>query len=396
LAPLLLSTAACGGFSPPAPHPESDAGDAGLSTDVADAEVDAANDAPSDASPTGIDAAPTCNPAVDPTTAPCLVAGGGLFVSPTGSDANDGSPDHPFATVGHALHVANPTGRLYICGGSYSERIALQAGATANLYGGFACPVSTTLASDAGPTSFDASSDASLVADASSGQPWGPGGAATVFEPPTYDPLNNWVLSVVGVTSTAHIQGMQFVAPSPSGTDASHNGNSSFAAIVIGSTLELVDVTLSAGRGVDGAAGTSGDTSPNYTGPKAADGVSPYVDLASVNHIGIGGVQNACVYAHDSRGLPQTWTHRLAATAATPQLPSLPRRAAPIPCPPCPRGPRTRPRTARRAPTTAPLPTATSARTVSLALPALRRPRSAYSPRRPRQRRGRQPQALPD
>jgi hypothetical protein len=134
LAPWLLSSAACGGFSSPPSRAEPDAGDAASATDAALETGDALGDAPSDAFSMGTDAsAATCNPAVNATTAPCLVAGGGLFVSPTGSDANDGSPDHPFATVGHALHAANPTGRVYICGGSYTERVALQAGATADL-----------------------------------------------------------------------------------------------------------------------------------------------------------------------------------------------------------------------------------------------------------------------
>ena len=167
--------------------------------------------------------------------------------------------------MGHALSAANPSGRVYICGGQYAERVALASGATANLYGGFSCP-GFALDDDASSATLDAAASTNVGAPS-----WAPGGPATIFSPPTYDPTNNWVLAVDGVASVT-IQNVQFVAPTPSGTDAAGNGNSSFAAVVIGSSVQFVGDTITAGRGVDGSPGPGGAASSNYSEPIAAAG----------------------------------------------------------------------------------------------------------------------------
>ena len=270
-----LAASACTAFSP---HPPA-APDEG--SGLADAPADAA------------DAAAACDPTADPTLAACLTSESGLFVSTAGSDTvGDGSPAHPFATVGHALGAPNPAGRIYVCGGQYSERVALAPGAAANLYGGFSCPEAPDAALD-----DDASSapPADASPDASAGG-WAPGGPATVFSPPAFDGANNWVLSVVGVMGVT-IQNVQLLAPTPSGIDAQGNGNSSFAAVVLGSGVQLVGVTLQAGRGVDGSPGPGGEASPNYADPTGPPGTSP----SQANPVALGGTQT-CANQDSSTG----------------------------------------------------------------------------------------------
>ena len=246
-----------------------------------------------------------CNPATDPTAPPCLA--GALFVAPGGSDTSDGSAAHPFATVGHALAQPNLVGRIYICQGQYTERVALAFPAVADLYGGLTCPAPV----DAGGAmiSIDAGTDAQAAANLTldgGAVGWGPGGGPTVFAPPSFDPQHNWALAIMGVSSPAHIQDVQFVAPSPSGFDTAGNGASSFAAVVISSSAELVNVALTAGRGVDGAPGVSGDLTPNYSAPTGANGSGAYVSsITSAFATAVGGT-NACKYAHDDNGTPQS------------------------------------------------------------------------------------------
>jgi hypothetical protein len=304
LAVPLAALSACAGFSPaPSTYP-SDAG-AETGSDASSSSLDGSPEAEasvSDAAPEAEASVPAvCDPTTNPTAPPCLI--GALFVAPTGSDANDGSPQHPFATVGHALHEPNSAGRIIICQGQYTERVALAGSAVANLYGGFACPPITPL--DAGSDATTSAGDAA-AADAAASTGWTPGGGPSVFAPPTYDPQNNWVLAITGVTTPVQLENLSFVAPTPSGYDTAGNGNSSLAAVVIGSSAELVDVALRAGRGVDGAAGAPGNVSPNFTAPAAQDGTSFYVDVNAVAHLGIGGTNNGCKYVHDTRGTAQS------------------------------------------------------------------------------------------
>jgi hypothetical protein len=56
-----------------------------------------------------------------------------------GSDTTgDGSKAKPYATIGHALGVLGGKSRIYVCGATYAESVALQT--AASLYGGFLCP----------------------------------------------------------------------------------------------------------------------------------------------------------------------------------------------------------------------------------------------------------------
>src|SRR5579872_2417940 len=102
--PALLGVllAACGGgANAPASAPGSDGGTV----------VDATDNGPIFVHPRADGA--TCNPTEEPASEPCLVADAyGVFVSNAGSDANDGSMAHPFATIGHALTHAGGKARV--------------------------------------------------------------------------------------------------------------------------------------------------------------------------------------------------------------------------------------------------------------------------------------------
>lgn len=62
----------------------------------------------------------------------------GVFVSPAGSDANDGSQDKPALTIGHALSIANGK-PVYACAGGtpYQEALIVPAGSV--IFGGVDC-----------------------------------------------------------------------------------------------------------------------------------------------------------------------------------------------------------------------------------------------------------------
>lgn len=80
----------------------------------------------------------------DPSMDPCVVGDGyGIFVSPTGSDVapGNGTKEHPFATLGHAMDVAETANkRVYACGTFTGEQPVV--GSTRDglsVYGGFDC-----------------------------------------------------------------------------------------------------------------------------------------------------------------------------------------------------------------------------------------------------------------
>jgi len=104
------------------------------------------NSAPVDASAdpplrdSGIDAEPPpvgCDTPTEPgkDAADCLVDAFGVFVSPTGDDANDGTKAKPFKTLEKALGASRP--RIAICEGSYAEVLDIQR--DVEIYSGFDC-----------------------------------------------------------------------------------------------------------------------------------------------------------------------------------------------------------------------------------------------------------------
>ena len=108
-----------------------------------------------DAGADEVDAA-TCDYDAAPQTTPCVLARG-VFVSPEGSDANDGSQVHPYKTFAKAIGAAVAAGKpLYACtqvtdggsgaradggaAGDFAEAMAIGAAADGvRVYGGFDC-----------------------------------------------------------------------------------------------------------------------------------------------------------------------------------------------------------------------------------------------------------------
>jgi hypothetical protein len=91
----------------------------------------------SDAKPDA-DPIPTeCQTPTDPTKNPekCLVDSFGVFVSPTGDDAKDGSKANPFKTIAKALSTTRS--RIVVCEGEYTG--SLDIGRAVEVYGGVAC-----------------------------------------------------------------------------------------------------------------------------------------------------------------------------------------------------------------------------------------------------------------
>jgi hypothetical protein len=60
------------------------------------------------------------------------VAGGAqYYVSPTGNDSNDGSQDHPFATIQKAANAVTPGSIVYVLPGTYTTPVVVQTDGTA-------------------------------------------------------------------------------------------------------------------------------------------------------------------------------------------------------------------------------------------------------------------------
>ncbi len=84
---------------------------------------------------------PDCLTPTEPLKNPekCLVDAFGIFVSPTGDDANDGTKAKPVKTIGKAL--GTPRGRIVVCEGTYPETLDIQR--DVEIYGGISCTFTT-------------------------------------------------------------------------------------------------------------------------------------------------------------------------------------------------------------------------------------------------------------
>ena len=157
---------------------------------------------------------PDCLTPTEPLKNPekCLVDSFGLFVSPTGDDANDGSKAKPVKTIGRALGTTRS--RIVVCEGTYPETIDIQR--DVEIYGGISCSFTT----------------AGKPASIESGKPIG----LTVSR-------GTVLLTSLNVTA------VNGVAP----------GESSVGIVAAsGATLRLVGGAIVAGMGADGAAGDEG------------------------------------------------------------------------------------------------------------------------------------------
>ena len=157
---------------------------------------------------------PDCLTPTEPLKNPekCLVDAFGIFVSPTGDDANDGTKAKPVKTIGKALGTTRS--RIVVCEGTYPETIDIQR--DVEIYGGISCSFTT----------------AGKPASIESGKPIG----LTVSR-------GTVLLTSLNVTAVSG------AAP----------GESSVGILAAsGATLRLVGGAIVAGMGADGAAGDEG------------------------------------------------------------------------------------------------------------------------------------------
>ncbi len=91
---------------------------------------------------------PGCDPTKDPKdNLECVVNSFGVFIDGAGgNDQNDGSKEKPVKTFKAALSKLGNKSRLYVCAGTYDERVELTS--AISIYGGFACGAWTYAASN--------------------------------------------------------------------------------------------------------------------------------------------------------------------------------------------------------------------------------------------------------
>ncbi|MGH7294197.1 MAG: hypothetical protein ACRELB_04660, partial [Polyangiaceae bacterium] len=181
----------------------------------------------------------------DPSTDPCVVADGlGVFVAPTGNDSNDGSKEHPFGSIAHAMST---NARVYACGTFTAEQLTVTGNTMdgTTVYGGFDCASWT----------YSASTPTKLAPTAA-----------------------GFALTVNGLTKGVTFEDFEFDAiAAPSSVPASGAGVSSQTVIVNGSAgVVFRRVVINAGTGQPGAQGSSGVNgwSGNATGGNAASGTT--------------------------------------------------------------------------------------------------------------------------
>ena len=170
-----------------------------------------------------------CDTTKDPKDDPgCIDDRVGVFVSPTGSDANAGTKAAPFQTIGKALASVGTLTRVYVCEGTYGEDVSMAPPVDGvSLYGGFKC------------------------AD------WTYSGTK-----PTVG-KGNVALMITGTTKPLAIEDIAFKA-----SDGNAGNPSSIAALVAnaGGAVTFTRVSLTAGAGAKGTDGAGGS---NYNGALA-------------------------------------------------------------------------------------------------------------------------------
>lgn len=145
----------------------------------------------------------------------------GVFVAPGGSDQNGGTRRSPFATIGAAIKSAKPQAkRVYVCAGTYGESVELAS--AVSLVGGYDC------------------NDPSAWRRAA--------GARSTIAGTTVPALR-----AKDITSTTRFEGFTVTAP-----DAKDPGTSSIGLWAENAgKLAIVDASITAGRGADGAPGSN-------------------------------------------------------------------------------------------------------------------------------------------
>jgi hypothetical protein len=184
----------------------------------------------------------TCDPTKSPHDDPCVLSETlGVFVSPSGLDANPGTRAAPLRTITAGLVRAAVlgVGRVYACAGAYAETVRVAS--AVSVYGGLECA--------AAPDWRYGDGDLSQVT-----------GAA-----------NAAAFTVDGVAAPLALEDLRVVAPDAVGQDTAGNGRSSVAVLVNASVVTMRRCVLVAGAG---AAGHDGTSIANYLGPVAPAGQS--------------------------------------------------------------------------------------------------------------------------
>ncbi len=160
----------------------------------------------------------------------------GFFVSVAGDDANAGTADKPFKTLGKAADAAKAAkARVYACAdGTYAERVEVPAGVS--IFGGFSCM--------SGTWNYDAPTGATI-------EPTAPG------------PDDVQATLRVAGNGTTQLEDLVVRAP-----DAVFPGGSSIVVIVDGATVDFVRTHVFSGNGASGATGA---TPTDDIGPQNPD-----------------------------------------------------------------------------------------------------------------------------
>jgi len=100
---------------------------------------------PGDSGDGGADSGDTgrmCTPGATPAKGGCITATDSLFVSMGGTDKPGyGTMEKPYATVGYAASKLGKNTAIYVCNGTYSDTIVLDA--AVSVYGGLTCAAGT-------------------------------------------------------------------------------------------------------------------------------------------------------------------------------------------------------------------------------------------------------------
>src|SRR5882672_5183295 len=218
-----------------------------------DAPTDAGDERGAETSGTTADG--SCDPTKSPLDDPCVVVEAyGVFVSPTGSDANQGTRPAPVLTIGRGMDVAKAAGkRVYVCAGSYAEQLVVAASRDGvNVYGGLDCARWTY-----------AAANKVVVAPARAG----------------------YALELDGLQAGVTFEDIEFDTQS---ANSGNPGESSIAVFARGSQkVALHRVTMVASSATDGSSGASGGPSPDggtTTDPSNWFGTPPnYAELNGSN-----------------------------------------------------------------------------------------------------------------
>jgi hypothetical protein len=198
-----------------------------------------------------------CDTTKTPSAESCLINEAyGVFVAPSGDDANPGTKAAPMKSIGAAVVKAKSgVKRVFACAGVYDESLVVdKENEGVKVFGGFACP-STDGAGDSGA---DSAADASDAADA----------AAAIVDSGAPPAVWSFVVgakasvvpSKVGYAlEVADAKDVLFEDFAFEARSATQVGGSSIAVIVHGGTgVVLRRSSIRAGDGMAGAAGTSG------------------------------------------------------------------------------------------------------------------------------------------